>query len=68
MNYEVSVPDLTSVILDVRSYFAKRGIVVRVVKKKAQPHFTTSTSLPILVKDSETVSRVLDKRLSLEVV
>jgi sulfur relay (sulfurtransferase) DsrC/TusE family protein len=50
--HDITVTDLTSAILEVRSYFAKRGIYVRVSRKKAQQHFTTSPNLPILVKDS----------------
>jgi hypothetical protein len=48
--HDITVSDLTSVILEVRSYFAKRGIYVRLTKKPQ--HFTTGPNLPIVVKDA----------------
>lgn len=50
---EINIVDLTSAILEVRSYFAKRGINIRVAKKIAQSNFTSGPVLPILIKSTE---------------
>ena len=51
---EISLVDLTSAILHVRSYFAKRGIVVRLARRKtAQHNFTTGQVFPIVVRGGE---------------
>jgi hypothetical protein len=50
---EINIVDLTSAILEVRSYFAKRGIRVNLAKKKAQHNFTSGPLLPILIKPTE---------------
>jgi hypothetical protein len=50
--YDISIIDLTSAILQVRSYFENRGVKIRVRKKKSQSHFTTGHHLPILINDT----------------
>lgn len=60
-NCEITFADLTSAILEVHSYFAKRGVVVK-VKKKAQQHFTTGHAFPIMIKNAE--PHCLDRKRS----
>jgi len=64
--YDITIIDLASAVLQVRSYFAKRGVKITVTKKKAQKHFTSGPVIPIVVKDHEggksSAKRLLDRK------
>ena len=50
--HEINSIELISALIQVRSYFAKTGIKVKVTRKKTTTPFTSGLNYPIVIKDA----------------